>query len=150
MRLNLVGSFSAVAGDQLQLVKADGGVATQRIISVEANDAGSILRLERDPGEKFHGDVFGVVLKRSQRCSIPIAIGLVLLTGAALGLIHGLLITRAKLQPFVDRFFRDVLVMADDANLRRARLTLLARLHRLVRQNIGDISEMAPDDAKQA
>jgi glycyl-tRNA synthetase beta chain len=56
----------------------------------------------------------------------------------------------AELQPFVDRFFKDVLVMADDASLRDARLTLLARLHRVVRQNIGDISEMAPDDTKQA
>jgi len=56
----------------------------------------------------------------------------------------------ADLQPAVDRFFKDVLVMADDAALRNARLTLLARLHRVVRQNIGDISEMAPDEVKQA
>jgi len=56
----------------------------------------------------------------------------------------------AKLQPSVDRFFKEVLVMADDEALRHARLTLLARLHRIVRQNIGDISEMAPDDVRQA
>jgi glycyl-tRNA synthetase beta chain len=55
----------------------------------------------------------------------------------------------AGLQPSVDRFFKDVLVMADDASLRQARLTLLARLHRQVRQNIGDISEMAPDENRQ-
>ena len=56
----------------------------------------------------------------------------------------------AALQPYVDRFFKEVLVMADDPQLRQTRLTLLARLHRIVRQNIGDISEMAPDDGKQA
>ena len=54
----------------------------------------------------------------------------------------------AALQPVVDRFFKDVLVMADDAALRHARLTLLARLYRVVRQNIGDLSEMAPDENK--
>jgi glycyl-tRNA synthetase beta chain len=52
----------------------------------------------------------------------------------------------AELQPFVDRFFKEVLVMAEDAQLRQARLTLLARLHRTVRQNIGPINEMVPDE----
>jgi glycyl-tRNA synthetase beta chain len=55
----------------------------------------------------------------------------------------------AELYPFVDKFFTDVLVMTDDTGLREARLTLLARLYRSIRQNIGDISEMAPE-AKQA
>ncbi len=56
----------------------------------------------------------------------------------------------AGLQPFVDRFFKDVLVMADDEALRDARLMLLVRLRRAVMQNIGDISEIAPEEAKQA
>ena len=55
----------------------------------------------------------------------------------------------AELQPFVDRFFKDVLVMAQDVSLRQSRLMLLTRLHRTIRQNIGPISEMAPDEAKQ-
>ena len=56
----------------------------------------------------------------------------------------------AGLQPFVDGFFKEVLVMADDPVLREARLMLLVRLHRTVRQTIGDISEIAPDEGKQA
>jgi glycyl-tRNA synthetase beta chain len=56
----------------------------------------------------------------------------------------------ADLQPVVDRFFQDVLVMADDEQLRNARLMLLARLLRIVRQNIGDISEFAVEEGKQA
>jgi glycyl-tRNA synthetase beta chain len=56
----------------------------------------------------------------------------------------------AGLQPFVDGFFKDVLVMADDPALREARLMLLVRLHRTVRQTIGDISEIAPEEGKQA
>jgi glycyl-tRNA synthetase beta subunit len=41
------------------------------------------------------------------------------------------------------------MVMADDASLRDARLSLLVRLRRAVMQKIGDISEIAPDE-KQA
>lgn len=54
----------------------------------------------------------------------------------------------AKLQPSVDRFFKEVLVMVEEPTLKQARLTLVARLYRIIRQNIGDISEMADD--KQA
>jgi hypothetical protein len=35
--------------------------------------------------------------------------------------------------------------MTDDESLRNARLMLLARLYGQIRQNIGDISEMAPE-----
>jgi glycyl-tRNA synthetase beta chain len=45
----------------------------------------------------------------------------------------------------VDRFFTDVLVMADDPRLRKARLTLLSELRRTI-LNIADIAEIAPDD----
>jgi glycyl-tRNA synthetase beta chain len=57
--------------------------------------------------------------------------------------------TFADLQPFVDRFFKDVLVMDDDVSLRDARLSLLVRLRQAVMQKIGDISEIAAED-KQA
>ncbi len=51
----------------------------------------------------------------------------------------------AELYPFVDDFFKGVLVMTDEVALREARLMLLAHLYRQIRQNIGDISEMAPE-----
>jgi glycyl-tRNA synthetase beta chain len=41
----------------------------------------------------------------------------------------------------VDRFFVDVLVMAEDAGLREARLTLLTALRRTI-LNIADIAEI--------
>jgi glycyl-tRNA synthetase beta chain len=56
----------------------------------------------------------------------------------------------ATLREPVDRFFRDVLVMTDDLDLRRARLDLLSNLRELVLINVGDISEISPDDVKQA
>ena len=55
-----------------------------------------------------------------------------------------------SLYPPVDRFFTDVLVMAEDPQLRQARLALLTHLRSAVLQNIGDISEMAPEEARQS
>jgi glycyl-tRNA synthetase beta chain len=52
----------------------------------------------------------------------------------------------AALHPVVDRFFTDVLVMADDVTLRKARLALVARLRNVVLTRIGDISELAADE----
>jgi glycyl-tRNA synthetase beta chain len=54
------------------------------------------------------------------------------------------------LQAPVDRFFVDVLVMVDDPTLREARLALLATLRDTVLQTGGDISEIAPEETKQA
>jgi glycyl-tRNA synthetase beta chain len=47
----------------------------------------------------------------------------------------------------VDRFFVDVLVMVDDPELRRARLSLMAHLRDLV-LSIADISEMVAEEAR--
>ena len=50
----------------------------------------------------------------------------------------------ATLQPVVAKFFDDVLVMAEDANLRAARLALVARLRDLI-LDIADISEIVTE-----
>ena len=49
----------------------------------------------------------------------------------------------AALRPVVDRFFTEVFVMAEDARLRQARLTLMAELRDLILQ-LADISEIVP------
>ena len=49
----------------------------------------------------------------------------------------------AGLRAPVDRFFTDVFVMADDARLRNARLTLMAELRDLI-LDLADISEIVP------
>jgi glycyl-tRNA synthetase beta chain len=51
----------------------------------------------------------------------------------------------SELGPIVDRFFVDVLVMADDPELRRARLSLMAHLRDTVR-DVADVSEVVADD----
>ena len=60
-----------------------------------------------------------------------------------------MMVELAKLRAPVDRFFADVLVMADDAALREARLAVLTRLRDHVLDQIGDIAEIAPEE-KQA
>ena len=53
------------------------------------------------------------------------------------------LIEISGLRPVVDTFFTDVFVMADDARLRTARLTLMAELRDLILE-LADISEIVP------
>ena len=93
-------SERVAVGDQLQLVKADGSVTTQKITRSETYGTTSVT-LTKDPGQKYRTDAFAIVLQRHQRTSIPLAILLVLLTATGLGLVHGLLVTRVRLQPFV-------------------------------------------------
>jgi glycyl-tRNA synthetase beta chain len=52
----------------------------------------------------------------------------------------------AGVYPAVDRFFTDVLVMAEDPKLREGRLKLLTHLRNAVLQHIGDISEIASEE----
>jgi glycyl-tRNA synthetase beta chain len=52
----------------------------------------------------------------------------------------------APLHASVDRFFVDVLVMAEEPALRQARLALLATLRDTVLRTSGDISEIAPEE----
>jgi glycyl-tRNA synthetase beta chain len=48
----------------------------------------------------------------------------------------------------VDRFFTDVLVMAEDQTLREARLAVLLRLRSAIMKFFGDISQIVPDEEK--
>jgi glycyl-tRNA synthetase beta chain len=56
----------------------------------------------------------------------------------------------SQLNKPVDRFFTDVLVMAEEPELRKARLGLLIRLRSAVLNFFGDISEIVPDEQRQA
>jgi glycyl-tRNA synthetase beta chain len=60
----------------------------------------------------------------------------------ARGDVEGTLRTLAQLRDDVDAFFNDVMVMADDVQLRNNRLALLAILHRMMNR-VADISKLA-------
>lgn len=71
--------------------------------------------------------------------------GPVIRTAAAAGTdYHEAFAEAAAFGPAVDRFFTDVLVMADDLNVRRRRLALLKRLERLILQ-LADVSALVKD-----
>jgi glycyl-tRNA synthetase beta chain len=53
----------------------------------------------------------------------------------------------ATLAPAVAKFFDDVLVMAEDTQLREARLRLMKRLETLILQ-LADVSEIVPEESK--
>jgi glycyl-tRNA synthetase beta chain len=55
----------------------------------------------------------------------------------------------AELRPYVDDFFKDVMVMADDPVLRKSRLRLMKRLRNSI-LSLADISEIVAEDVKQA
>jgi glycyl-tRNA synthetase beta chain len=55
----------------------------------------------------------------------------------------------ADLQPYVAKFFDEVMVMAEEPSVRRARLQLMAKLRDLVLR-IADISEIASESARRS
>ena len=55
----------------------------------------------------------------------------------------------AQLQPYVAKYFDDVMVMTDDLKIRGIRLQIMAGVRDLV-LNLADISEIASDDVRQA
>jgi ribose transport system permease protein len=95
------GSLTAESGDQLTLTNTASRVSTQKIISVESEPNVTRLYLKNDPGTTFDQDAWAYIQRRHQRMSIPAALSLVLLICSLHGLTHGLLVTRAGLQPFV-------------------------------------------------
>lgn len=81
--------------DRVKLIDARGREgATLRVHGVD----GQRLEFSEPPTEASVG-VVG--LKRTPRTSVPVALAIVLLASLAIGLFHGLLIARLKLQPFV-------------------------------------------------
>ena len=68
-----------------------------------ATQEGSVSRIEFEQalGERFSKEWMAVPTERQQRMAIPLAILSVLGIAGLLGLIHGLLVTRVHLQPFV-------------------------------------------------
>jgi len=99
-QITLVGdSFRPGIGDRLQFSSSTGRARTYTVKAFQAADGNMVvtvnepLRLVKASQTLDH--------YRAQHMSIPLALLLVLAISGALGLIHGLLITKLKLQPFV-------------------------------------------------
>ena len=81
--------------DQVTFVEADGTVGQTSRITASQNGRYTI----HDPPTATAQYIVG--LHRHQRTSVPVALALVLLVSLAIGLSHGYLVAKIKLQPFV-------------------------------------------------
>jgi ribose transport system permease protein len=87
--------------DQLVLVHPTSGL--KQIVIASATSAGSATKvtLANGVGSDLTTEWLATPLERRQRMPVPLALLSVLGIGLSLGLVHGLLVTRLKLQPFV-------------------------------------------------
>ncbi len=87
--------------DQVMLIHPESGLNQQVIRGVEVDGQATKLTFDQDLGSNFNDNWVAVPLERRQRMPILMALGSVLAVALGLGLLHGLLVTRMKLQPFV-------------------------------------------------
>ena len=100
-RIVVVGRHRLRPGDQLTLVHPKSGLKTEAVTKVETSDNSTTIYIRNDPGERLTTEWLAIPLRRHQRMPVPMALLAVLLIASTLGLLHGLLVTRARLQPFV-------------------------------------------------
>ena len=89
------------ARDQVILVAPASGLKQLPVRSVAAVGGRTTLTLTNDLGSDFTAEWLAIPLERRQRMSIPAALLGVLGIALGLGLVHGLLVTRMRLPPFV-------------------------------------------------
>ncbi len=100
--VTLAGEHPSLARrDQIVLLHPKSGLNQQVIRAVAVGQQVTRLTLDQDLGSNFSDAWVAVPLQRRQRMSIPLALATVLTIALGLGLLHGLLVTRMKLQPFV-------------------------------------------------
>ncbi|MEM8666570.1 MAG: hypothetical protein AAGG48_03595 [Planctomycetota bacterium] len=96
--------FQVRARDRVVLVNPSAdGLLEARVASAQPGSEASTTQIKTSQslGGDFSTDWLAIPLQRKQRLPIPIAILSVLAIAGCLGTIHGLLVTRARLQPFV-------------------------------------------------
>ncbi len=99
--LILEGQCIVKTGDQINLLRAPSGLTTSAVVNVQAAADRTTVTL-RDALPSTHDtNSVAIILQRSQFMSVPMALLTTFSIAAGLGLIHGLLITRVRLQPFV-------------------------------------------------
>ena len=86
--------------DQMDLVHPAGRLKRCVILSAEVIGSDTQLQIKGDLGQ-LDNLWAAIPRKRRQRMPIVLAVGLVLAIGAGLGAIHGLLVTKMRLQPFI-------------------------------------------------
>ena len=93
--------FSLSARDRVSFFHPTLGL--QDLVVLSASQSGDVTRIHLDQslGDRFSKAWMAMPTKRRQRMAIPLAIMSVLGIAGFLGLLHGVLVTRVHLQPFV-------------------------------------------------
>ena len=86
--------------DRIWFLKPDGGIKQLRVVESSVGDDQTTVVVNDSLGS-FDETWLAAPLERRQRFPIPVALGLVGGIALLLGLLHGLLVTKVKLQPFV-------------------------------------------------
>ncbi|MBL8818144.1 MAG: hypothetical protein JNL58_19105 [Planctomyces sp.] len=100
-RLILEGQQSIQIRDQLNILRAPSGMNTSTVTDVQSDENRTIVTLRDQLPSTVDTNAVAVVLHRKQFMSVPMALLTTFSIAGLLGLIHGLLITRVRLQPFV-------------------------------------------------
>ena len=86
--------------DRIWFLHPDGGLKDLRVLAVLLGALNTTLAVDGAP-ENLDSNWLAAPLERRQRFSIPVALSLVAGIAILLGMMHGLLVTRLQLQPFV-------------------------------------------------
>ncbi len=97
----VIGTPALKTQDRITMVHPTSGLRTEDIVRADSSTGSTTLYLSNDPGQRLTTEWFAIPLQRHQRMPIPVALLSVVVIACVLGLIHGLLVTRARLQPFV-------------------------------------------------
>jgi ribose transport system permease protein len=87
--------------DRISLVHPTQGQKLIEVASVSRNKKATSIELQRELGKDFSAGWYAIPQVRHQRMPVPLALLSVLSIAALLGTIHGFLVTRVRLQPFV-------------------------------------------------
>lgn len=86
--------------DQITFMSPSGGLERLVVAATESKGDNTLISLKSNPS-KVSTEWYAMPLERKQRMPVPAALITVLAFALILGFLHGLLVTKIKLQPFV-------------------------------------------------
>ncbi len=98
-QLTLATTTPLAVRDEIWLVHADRGLYKRRLTDVSTDGQSTTIRF--DEPVVLDDQWRAITLRRTSIAPVPVALLIVLCAGLMLGLVHGLLITKLDLQPFV-------------------------------------------------
>lgn len=101
--LTIAGRHSLTPRDRVGIVQVSSGRKVRQftVAAADSQPESTQIRLQDQVDSTYDNSHVAVPLPRRQRMPVVLGVGLVLVVGALLGWLHGMLITKVHLQPFV-------------------------------------------------